>query len=127
MIGENVPDQHKLNAARLAAQIDQYFSAGGQAEVLEPFRFEPRPPRNEPAPTVKRPRPNGAKFRQYNDESSDRVLLERITAMRDLGVSRWTSAKRLSISRTRQTRLIETFDLDYPKQRSGSGKKVFGQ
>jgi hypothetical protein len=127
MIGENVPDQHKLNAARLAAQIEQYFSAGGQAEVLESFKFEPRPPRNEAAPVVKRSRPNGAQFRQYNDETSDRVLLERITAMRDLGVSQWTSAKRLGISRRQQSRLIETYNLDYPRQKSGCGKKVFGQ
>jgi hypothetical protein len=114
MIGENVPDQHKLNAARLAAQIEQYFSAGGQAEVLESFKFEPRPPRNEAAPVVKRSRPNGAQFRQYNDETSDRVLLERITALRDLG-------------RRQQSRLIETYNLDYPRQKSGCGKKVFGQ
>lgn len=61
----------------------------------------------------------GFKLPGFVDEAADRKLIERITAIRDLGVSRKTCAKHLGIAPKKVDRIVEQYGVDYPLQRGG--------
>ncbi|WP_226489227.1 hypothetical protein [Pseudomonas sp. B20] len=79
---------------------------------LGSFQVAPRPPRKEPPP--RKPRYNGADHRKYVEEEEDLKLLERIKAMRDLGVSHFQAEKQTGINRTTIRRIVQKYSLDYP-------------
>jgi hypothetical protein len=62
---------------------------------------------------------HGIKLPGFVDEAEDRKLIERITAIRDLGLPRRTCAKHLGIAGKKVDRIVEQYGIDYPLQRGG--------
>lgn len=61
---------------------------------------------------------HGFKLPGFVDEAADRKLIERITAIRDLGLPRRTCAKHLGIAGKKLDRIVEQYGVDYPLQRN---------
>lgn len=53
------------------------------------------------------------------DEEADAKLAERITALRDVGVSKNQAIKHLAIGHSTMSRIIKKFGIDFPLQRQG--------
>lgn len=53
------------------------------------------------------------------DEEADRKLAERIAAFKELGVSRRTCHQTIGIGVERFNRIIDAFNIEYPKRRGG--------
>ena len=60
---------------------------------------------------------NGLKFSRQKIRAKDVALVERITALRDIGCSRAACARRLEINPKVLLRLIAEYEIDYPLQR----------
>ncbi|WP_024683691.1 hypothetical protein [Pseudomonas syringae] len=104
--------RNSVQSSRLAAAVCEFQRNGGAVRDLGSFRVAPRPPRKEPPP--REPRYNGADHRKYVEEEEDLKLLERIKAMRDLGVSHFQAEKQTGINRTVIRRIVQKYSLDYP-------------
>lgn len=66
----------------------------------------------------------GAKGKRLDtcpDESTDARLAERITALRDAGLSRWQVERKVGIGNKTLVRITEAFNIDFPKRRGRSG------
>lgn len=61
---------------------------------------------------------HGFQLPGFVDEAADRKLIERITAIRDLGLPRRTCAKHLGIAGKKLDRIVDQYDVDYPLQRN---------
>ncbi|WP_439851121.1 hypothetical protein ACTACG_07175 [Pseudomonas syringae] len=104
--------RNSVQSSRLAAAVCEFQRSGGTVRDLGSFRVAPRPPRKEPPP--REPRYNGADHRKYVEEEEDLKLLERIKAMRDLGVSHFQAEKQTGINRTTIRRIVNKYGLNYP-------------
>ncbi|RWU21273.1 hypothetical protein DM813_18975 [Pseudomonas alkylphenolica] len=65
----------------------------------------------------------GGRDSPYTDASEDAKLAERITALRDVGLSRYQVQKQMTICNRTLLRIIKAFDLDFPKAK---GKRCDG-
>ncbi|WP_259643231.1 hypothetical protein, partial [Pseudomonas syringae] len=83
--------RNSVQSSRLAAAVREFQRSGGTVCDLGSCSIAPRPPRKEPP--HRQPRYNGADHRKYVEEEEDLKLLERIKAMRDLGVSHFQAEK----------------------------------
>jgi len=94
--------------AELAPQVRQAFADGAnQQQVLRRFELtKDRLYRMAKAHNITLP---GAV-----DEVADRKMIERITAIRNLGLPRTTCAKHLSISQKKLWRIVDMYGVDYP-------------
>jgi hypothetical protein len=63
---------------------------------------------------------HGFKLPGFVDEAADRKLIERITAIRDLGLPRRTCAKHLGIAGKKLDRIVEQYGVDYPLKKPGT-------
>lgn len=70
-IGTSIPDPHQVAAERLAAQVADYFAAGGKVTVGQPFAYVPRPPArfNNQAPVKERK----AAAQKHRDNEARRI------------------------------------------------------
>lgn len=70
-IGTAIPDPHQVAADQLSAQIADYFAAGGEVTVGQPFAYVPRPPArfNNQAPVKERK----AAAQKHRDEEAKRI------------------------------------------------------
>lgn len=102
-------------SSELAAAVREFQRSGGTVCDLGSCRIAPRPSRKEPPP--RQPRYTGADHRKYVEEEEDLKLLERIKAMRDLGVSHFQGKKQTGINRTTIRRIVSKYDLHYPSSK----------
>lgn len=63
----------------------------------------------------------GKRLDTYPNESTDARLAERITALRDAGLSRWQVERQVGIGNKTLVRITEAFGIDFPKRRGRSG------
>lgn len=103
---------NSAKSSELAAAVREFRRRGGTVRDFGSCRVAPRPPRKEPAP--RQPRYNGADHRKYVEEDEDLKLLERIKAMRDLGVSHFQAEKHTGINRTTIRRIVNKYGINYP-------------
>ncbi|MCJ2375136.1 hypothetical protein [Pseudomonas sp. RGM 3321] len=103
---------NSIKSFELSQAVNEFQRSGGQVRDLGSFRVAPRPARKEPPP--RKPRYNGADHRKYVEEEEDLKLLERIKAMRDLGVSHFHAEKQTGINRTTIRRIVNKYGLNYP-------------
>jgi transposase len=64
---------------------------------------------------------------QQNPDVRDAQLAERITAFRDLGISRRMACSKLTISYQTLERIVTQFNIDYPKLAKGPAPAVFAK
>lgn len=57
----------------------------------------------------------GRRKTPYNDDAADAKLAERITALRDVGLSRRQAQKHIGIGESVLIRIIKTYCIDFPK------------
>ncbi|MCK0547886.1 hypothetical protein ACTMQT_19625 [Pseudomonas syringae pv. aptata] len=103
---------NSAKSSELSEALNEFQRSGGTVRDLGSFQVAPHPPRKEPPP--RKPRYNGADHRKYVEEEEDLKLLERIKAMRDLGVSHFKAEKLTGINRTVIRRIVQKYSLDYP-------------
>lgn len=65
----------------------------------------------------------GGRTKPYTDATEDTRLAERITALRDIGLSRYQVQKQMTICNRTLLRIIKAFDIDFPRAK---GKRCDG-
>lgn len=106
--------------AALEAAKAKFFSSGGQIDELPGFEFKPMPPRNEPEPSpVRQKFKDGAKKVPYSDRTCDERKVERIKAMRDIGLNRHQTRNKMQTSVSQFMRLLTTYNIDFPLAKTG--------
>ncbi|APO81612.1 hypothetical protein [Pseudomonas putida] len=66
--------------------------------------------------------PRGRVFEKQYDDEADAKLAERITALRDIGVSKNQAAKHMKIGHSTMSRIINKFGIDFPPSKRGPQK-----
>jgi transposase len=65
----------------------------------------------------------GGRTKPYTDATEDTKMAERITALRDIGLSRYQVQKQMSICNRTLLRIIKAFEIDFPRAK---GKRCDG-
>ncbi|MNJ28545.1 hypothetical protein D3C77_230840 [compost metagenome] len=113
--------QAQLEAAKAA-----FFMSGGIVTELESYSYKPLPARHEPQPKVKlqlkptvyrRSKAEEAERARRREERKQRELrlVERITALRDSGLTRNETAAQIGVSYNGLRKIIDRNSIDYPK------------
>ncbi len=113
--------QAQLEAAKAA-----FFLSGGIVTELESYSYKPLPARHEPQrkvslqlkPTVcRRSKAEEADRARRREERKQRELhlVERITALRDSGLTRNETAAKIGVSYNGLSKIIDRNGIDYPK------------
>lgn len=115
-----------LRQAELEVAKATFFMSGGQVIELDPFEYKPRPPHHEPEKkvvAVKKPWvPRHSKAEEAERDRKrairqdrERKLVERIEALRDVGLTRNETAAQIGTSYNGLTKIIERNGIVFPK------------
>lgn len=115
-----------MRQAELEAAKAAFYASGGHETVLPPFEYKPRPPHHEPekkAIVVKKPWvPRRSKAEEAERDRKrairqdrERKLVERIEALRDVGLTRNETAAQIGTSYNGLTKIIERNGIVFPK------------